>query len=760
MVLAATQTVSNMGGGVRRPSLVTFALVPILLGLVGGLATSTVQVSGRWSPWVWAVTALLVLASVVIEVHRNRSGGQDPPSGRGTGLDEVADQLAQAVGAQWRREEERRRVHDPFPLPLRWKNAPAALMDHPANVQGAPAGVTPEPLDLTGELDQIAEIYQRIPAKRLVILGGSGSGKTVLAVRLVLDLLEVRATTDRVPVIFSLSSWNPVTESLRDWLADRLIRDYPGLVAAGPGGSSLAAELVAAERMLPVLDGFDEIAEGLRRAALEALNGTTLPLVLTSRPDQYAAAVGATDVLTSAAGIKLTALTSADLVDYLPRTTRRVAEGANATVTVWERVLNELRDRPQSDLAGVLRTPLMVVLARTIYSDTPDHDPWELLDTDRFPTPDALEDHLLATFIPTVYRHRPGDRRRWDPERVRRWLSYLAQHLDHRRDIAWWQLGSSRRRSSRTLVVGTAVGLAFGLVVGVVRGISRGFEPQLLPGGPPWTEPVVALLAGLVVGSAFGLANAIVTRFGTTAVEPSRVRMQILGGTRGRTRRVRKRFNTWFVFGLAFGLVLGLVNGALKFALGLVNGGLVYWLQVELGDAIVFGLVFGLVVGLMGGLLAWLETPLDIGSAVSPSDLLRMNRKNAVFQLLLFGSVFGLMLGLVGALVAGLAQQVVDLPVVYGLVAGLAFGLVGGLGGGLGYVLSLTAWGQWAVLARLWLPLTGQLPWAALAFLDDACERGVLRQAGAFYQFRHARLQDHLTRHQDLCMIATCRTPV
>ena len=30
--------------------------------------------------------------------------------------------------------------------------------------------------------------------------------------------------------------------------------------------------------------------------------------------------------------------------------------------------------------------------------------------------------------------------------------------------------------------------------------------------------------------------------------------------------------------------------------------------------------------------------------------------------------------------------------------------------------------------------------------LEDAYQRGVLRQAGAVYQFRHARLQDHLTQ--------------
>ncbi|MER8002678.1 hypothetical protein [Streptomyces sp. NPDC095613] len=50
------------------------------------------------------------------------------------------------------------------------------------------------------------------------------------------------------------------------------------------------------------------------------------------------------------------------------------------------------------------------------------------------------------------------------------------------------------------------------------------------------------------------------------------------------------------------------------------------------------------------------------------------------------------------------------------------------------------------MLSRVWLPLTGRLPWAVVTFLDDAYQRGVLRQAGAVYQFRHARLRSHLAQ--------------
>jgi hypothetical protein len=68
-----------------------------------------------------------------------------------------------------------------------------------------------------------------------------------------------------------------------------------------------------------------------------------------------------------------------------------------------------------------------------------------------------------------------------------------------------------------------------------------------------------------------------------------------------------------------------------------------------------------------------------------------------------------------------------------------------GLGVGLG-AASLTAWGTWLVFARVWLPAHGRLPWRLPEFLEDAYRRGVLRRSGAVYQFRHARLQDHLTQ--------------
>ncbi|ONI88861.1 hypothetical protein ALI22I_18030 [Saccharothrix sp. ALI-22-I] len=250
-------------------------------------------------------------------------------------LVEAAGRLAYSVRTRWQREEEHRQVHDPLPLPVRWRPVAAELTDSWANIRRVRAGDTAAPLDLTGQLDRIVDVYRRIPSGRLVVLGRAGSGKTILALRFVLDMLKNRAATEPVPVIFGLGSWNPTTTDLRDWITEQVVRDHPDLAVPGPGSSTLAAALVESGHVLPVLDGFDEIAAGLHLAALDALNGTGLPLLLTSRPDEYAAAVAGIDVLTAAAGVELTDLTTADLAGYLPRTTRKTGR----TGPAWQPVL-------------------------------------------------------------------------------------------------------------------------------------------------------------------------------------------------------------------------------------------------------------------------------------------------------------------------------------------------------------------------------------------------------------------------------------
>ena len=682
-----------------------------------------------------------------------------PPAQPPPADDDPAEALAGEVSRQWRKEEEQRRVHDPFPLPVRFRCTDRNVFDHWANIRKLPRGAAAQPLLLDGELDQIVEAYLSVPSCRLVVLGEAGAGKSILTLRFLVDWLDARVPGDRVPVIFGLDSWDPAATSLRDWMCAHLVRDHPFLAAPAAHGGSLARALLDTGKILPVLDGFDEIPSGLHGKALEALNkATTMPLLLTSRPDEYSRAVNdskESDVLSAAAVIELEGLTVEDYADYLTRASRPV-RGGGADSTVWDAVLARLRELPHTpcaaNLAEVLSTPLMVSLARTIYSDAPGQDPSELLD---FRTPEALQEHLLAAFVPAVYKLAPTDdrdadtprrrrdrrrrhRRHWTPEHAQHWLGYLATHLDEldTHDLAWWQLGTAVRRSTRMLVVGFLAGMALGVPTGI------GNLPVDLVGTPHPPGFAITrglllwLLHGLVAGSVFGFVYGFTPR--GAASEPSTLRVQLFGGIRRNAAEIVRRFVLGLVIGVPAAVVLELLDRSVIGPLGFNDG-----LGGGLRGALLFPAEIGLGAGFALAITAWLETPIDTVSAVSASDLLKTNRKNALVHMLVWLLVLGIPAGIAIGRAPGQVGEFAPGPVL-GLLAGLVFGIEGAFGGGLGYGLSFTAWGQWVALSRIWLPLTGRLPWAVVAFLDDAHERGVLRRAGAVYQFRHARLEGHL----------------
>ncbi|MEV6536280.1 hypothetical protein AB0M86_43080 [Streptomyces sp. NPDC051639] len=73
-----------------------------------------------------------------------------------------------------------------------------------------------------------------------------------------------------------------------------------------------------------------------------------------------------------------------------------------------------------------------------------------------------------------------------------------------------------------------------------------------------------------------------------------------------------------------------------------------------------------------------------------------------------------------------------------GIVSAIGFGLVAALSG-----YGDSAWGFF-LLSRAWLALIGRLPFRLMTFLEDAYQRGVLRQYGPVFQFRHQHLQESL----------------
>jgi NACHT domain len=472
-------------------------------------------------------------------------------SASGLSLAQVADQLAIAVGTQWNDEAAVRRLNDPYPLPVSWVAANASLTD-PWDLLvklakgGAGRPVPPPagtwasgPDDLAGKGEELAKVLALVPTGRLVVLGEPGAGKTMLMIRLVLDLLGRRPAGGPVPFLVSIASWNPENQDLRGWLGIQLRTDHPALAIPSPEGTpepTRADALLASGLILPILDGLDEIPEQIRGSAISRINDalrTGEQVVATCRSKDYQVAVrpeGDVEVtLRAAAAVQLCPLEVNDVRDYLCDD----AAGPIARAR-WEPVFAELGTEAPAGQA--LRTPLMVGLARAIYNPRPGElteilrDPAELCNptlADR----SAVESVLFDAFIPAAYRQDPAGR--WKKDDAEKWLVFLARHLEYtirRPDLAWWQLwravlflpltgvllGAAALMTS-VAVVGISIGTV-GLVIQLIGGsprFSSAASPKAALALARRTAVVAGTLAGVVFGVLFGVIFGVV--FGVDA---------------------------------------------------------------------------------------------------------------------------------------------------------------------------------------------------------------------------------------------------
>ena len=668
---------------------------------VGILAAVSIPLSALWIAWVTLAKA-----------------GGSSTSVSSLSLAQVADQLAVTVLSQWNAEAAIRRLNDPYPLPVSWVAADSSLTDSwdsliklansGAGWPSPPPAQTwaADPEGLAGAGGELAEVLARVPTGRLVVLGEPGAGKTILMVRLVLDLLTDRSGGAPVPILASIASWNPAAQDLRGWLAAQLVIDYPVLADPPPADRAeptQAEALLAAGLILPVLDGLDEIPEAVRGPAISRINDALRPgqqVVATCRTKQYRDAVRPVDglevTLRAAAAIQLRPLDAGAVRGYL-------CDDAAGPVTRarWDPVLSLVGTK--APVAQALGTPLMVGLARVIYNPRPGElggplrDPVELCApalADRA----AVESLLFDAFVLATYRHDSADR--WKAPDAERWLAFLARYLDRvigGPDLAWWRLPLATQAFAFKLwlVIGfvDGAGVAAGFVLAIAFTSGSGIDPTVF-----WNATLIAGVIGAAIGSLMGKKR---------LPEPARgIRWKppgvgaVLVGT---------------VVGIAFGVPIGFSAAGAGTAAA---------------TAAIFGFLAGGVIWLRGQRGA----PFD-SSAVSPAVTLARDRRTATVDGVMAGTVVAAALAVVSFLdSSGRVSTNIALAVIFGL----GFGILAAA------AVSLTTAWPFYEIARIRLALRHRLPWQLMDFLADAHKRGVLRQAGAVYQFRHIELQHRL----------------
>jgi len=574
-----------------------------------------------------------------------------------------------------------------------------------------------------GTLADIVNYFEELQPQRLVILGAPGSGKTVMAIELILGLLERRKSGGPVPLRIPAASWDP-EDGVQPWLVGYLVQTFRL-------SEETARALVDAYQIIPVIDGLDEMDStnhpgyGSRAGqALRALNRyqegrTKARLVLTCRTDQYKALIAGNVWARDAAHIELREVTRAQSVQFI-----KAAVGTDQ-ISRWQPVLRAL-NRRRHPLAKALSTPWRLTLAVNAYQQQSPHtgdylrDPAALVTGYR--SEDQIRSHLLDLFIidATTAGRNPHD---YPPEQVRDWLAVLANYLT---------INASRPPFANRILSASDIVL---------------HELWPLAGNRP--RILITILAATIILISISLFSVIDFHvlsallfgyFSITLYHTWRRPWHVPGVPHKplyAPRTAIDRFKIVFRVALSLPLI-----GVHAFALAILLAG---EFADNPGNELMILLTTSVVLTATPQFVNEdLHKLQGTWTSRNPHAPIRNDLRVSITQVITFSLVYGLPFGLTVAL-----ERVRGADPVDGLMAGLALALAFGPG-------LIVSMGSISVQYLMMLiAMRGRIPWRLGRFLHwCSTEAGLMRTAGIAYQFRHRELQDYLaatfeTREKD-----------
>ncbi|MCS7480466.1 hypothetical protein ACFFQW_17085 [Umezawaea endophytica] len=659
----------------------------------------------------------LLHAPKTAEIHDQRVRDVDDSV-----LDFAVGALTVRVASQWEAEADRRGLLRPEPLRIPWHCVDGSVAASPDTVLGRLPRAKRIRLRLVGDVTTLADVVRALPARQLVVLGPSASGKTSAAILLLLDLLRQRSSTEPVPILIHAAEWDPATASFREWMARRLIADYPHAFPGGWKGPAVATRLVEQGLVMPIIDGLDrmgmerESAESRRAHLLVELSSGAAdqPFVLVSRTAEYEATVRRTG----------TALGRALVLRLAPVPAREVAihltAGQVDSEQRWGSVITRLREQPSGILATALSSPLMSSLARIVYT-RPERDPGELLD---WAESGRLQTCLLSEYVTATYDdHRVLTAEplseTYTEDQARQWLSVLAAALTRsgtRRFNPWAPVDVARWPKAGRQIV---------LVVIIVLLITIGtVTPQHILGAE-----------GLVFGIAVGLWGFVMTCFTALLLVMRRPSGPV---DPFRWQITPRRILDGALEGAFIALFMIFVYPLMLVICG--NSGLVMSQVCELVSrysltvvllAVVACAATGVLVGsVVHGNLAG---PVLDSTRQTPASALRHDARAALTHLP------APVLAAVALCTVMRSPQAI--PMVFSI--GVVFGF------SRPSVVPGMAWSRWQI-NRILLKRRSGLPWHILNFLEDAYQRDLLQIVDLTYQFQYEALHEYFASF-DIC---------
>lgn len=416
----------------------------------------------------------------------------------------------------------------------------------------------PAPLGLDEECSlatnsALARLFDEMDGK-LLILGDTGAGKTILLLQLARILIE-RAQRDGahpIPVVFQLTSWSVDRKPLAEWIVGELNTKYDVPHAIGQAW-------VEADELALLLDGLDEVPNTERAACAEAINHYRaarrhVPLVICCRTESYELLPIR---LAVRGAIELLSLTETQIEKYLQRSgvsiaSFREALGSNVPLTeiITTPLTLSILVRSQRFIAG-----MMVLNQQTLNGPTT----------------------LFKGYVGELLNRERGAPHYAEAD-IRHWLAGLAQMMIQHAQVVFlverlqpdWLPRSSLQRMF-ALWVATLTGLVYGITISITFGTAA----FVVTRDAEVLRPLyVALYAGIVDGGISGITAGVFTLW--VLIRPNTMAAQ----------------SRWFWAigrGLAYGSALGLLIGGI--------GGIFAAWHIHLWSAFFFCLYLGLING-------------------------------------------------------------------------------------------------------------------------------------------------------------------
>ncbi len=247
----------------------------------------------------------------------------------------------------------------------------------------------------------------------VLILGAPGAGKTTTLLELGGELCDRAGQNELepVPVVLDLAHW-PDYRPFLTWLEDEVCIKYNVK-------RNLVAELLADERLLPLLDGLDELEGDQQEHCLKEIsqlrrqNGQPMPLVLCTRMDTYQLRQTR---LRLYAAVGLQPLKMNQIETYLL---------ASRSRELWENLQTD------QTLLGLAKTPLFLNLMTVAYEEILIHS-WK-----RLKTRDERQRYVFNAYIRRQLSREmeiPVYSRKAEPnaEQTKVWLRGLARIMGDR----------------------------------------------------------------------------------------------------------------------------------------------------------------------------------------------------------------------------------------------------------------------------------------------------------------------------------------